>query len=305
NEQFEEKGLTMFRSQDFINDINQRAENRPVLYHLNIISTVLTDYFSIFSNMQDYFPKTKIFHQYALLLSNNYVFNKLIDSCTYYSAHQSMYRLINRYLRQREPNHVQLAPAAKYLKDNPYQIIKDSVSASDTAKAEVTEKLLYYYPNELGESMGAEIIEFDFFEQVIAIELLDIISKNKIIKKCPACDCGKYFIANSKIQKYCDDHKNQHASHQKNYVQKKKIENPYQSILDEYKQCLKARIKRSDLSKEKYDEWLKGAEKLICSLDLQKISEQDFITELDSICKKLKFKSRRAYNKNSKGKGLG
>lgn len=281
-------------NQDYINVIHNTSSNFHVLPYLIEISNIFTDYFSIFSHLLDYYPNTKIFHQYMLILSNN-CFIHFMDSCKFYSTHESMYNIISYYIAQAKPNHIRLAPIGKYLTENIYQQIKDSIDTNNATKEEIRKILFYYYPKELEKYIGVEIIKFHFFEQLLVIELLDIIAKNKIIKKCPYCE--KYFITKSKAQKYCDLHKNKHYIQQRKYSQQKSSKSQYQSIFNKFNDCFYQRKIRKRISENKYKNWKKDAQKIMNDSNFHNDSEEEFTNKLVSACRKYNIDLPRKYKR--------
>lgn len=296
-----EDDLKKYRRQDYIDWINKKISNLSILHHLKIMADVFTDYFSIFSHLQEYYPNTEIFHQYMLLLSNNHFYTNLINSCTYYSAHQSMYKPIRDYIIKTNPHHIAImSQVAKDYTDDIYQHIKDSIDTDSDSKNEITKALLQYYPKEFEHNKGAEIIEFQFFEQFIAIELLDIIEQNLIIQKCIYCDA--YFITNSKKQKYCDQHKNNPIIQQRNHSKNKNIKSDYQLTFKRYDGCFNKRIKRKGILEKNYMNWKKDALELLTESESKNISKDEFIDKLNFLSKKNNFDPPRDYKTAPKKK---
>lgn len=298
NAKIKESELKNSLYKDNINFVKSRASSTPILWEFKIISDTFSDYFSVLSDMRSAYPQSKSFHQYALLISNNYFYQNIINSCTFYSSHQSMHKMINHHIRKMKPNNVAyMDTVAKDFTDNIYQHIKDSIDADDNAKAEVIQELKEYYPNELEKNIGTEIIEFQYFEQLFSIELLDIIAANKIIKRCHRTRCNCFFIADFQNRKYCDLHKNNHRYYQQEYIENLA---PCEKIYNTYESCLYKRIKRGKLARDNFDEWKKEVDNLISHTNPKDISQNEFIAELNSLCKKYGISIPRKYNKNQK-----
>lgn len=102
NEYTKTDELDKYREIDDIEYYGKYVLNKPILYNLKCISDTFTDYFSIFSKIRKYYPDIADFHPYALILSNsNYQIRHIINSCTYYSAHQTMYKIIIEYITRK------------------------------------------------------------------------------------------------------------------------------------------------------------------------------------------------------------
>lgn len=285
--------LDMYRE---IDDTENYGKDMPILYKLKCILDTFTDYFSIFSEIQKYYPGIADFHSYALILSNsNDQISHMINSCIYYSAHQTMYKIIIEYITRKGTEPIALnVPRPTVLincvpqgfTNDIYRQIKDSINADDNTKTEIVQELFTYYPIELKKYIGAELIEFKLFEQLLAIELFDIIEKRLIIKKCPFC--YKYFITDSRKQIYCDEHKNKHSVHQKVYKNKKDSVSFYQSLFQKQKECLRKRKTRGKLSENDYTKWKNEASKIVSNAETDRISTKEFLEKLNSIYPKLK-----------------
>lgn len=308
NEYTKTDKLDKYREIDDIEYYGKYVLNKPILYNLKCISDTFTDYFSIFSKIREYYPHIADFHPYALVLSNcSYQIRHIINSCTYYSAHQTMHEIIDEYIRKKgsEPSASSVPRPTVLINSVPqgftndiYRQIKDSINADDNTKTEIVNELFTYYPIELEKYIGAELIEFKLFEQLLAIELFDIIENRLIIKKCPFCN--KYFITDSQKQKYCDEHKNQHSVHQKVYKNTKDFESFYQSLFQKHKECLRKRKTRGELSENNYTKWKNEASKIVSNAETDLISKKEFLEKLNSIYLKLEIKPPRAYKQKTK-----
>ncbi len=290
NAKISENDLKKYCSFDYTKDICLNAEKTPILYHYKILAGVFIDYFSFFSNMQSYYPKTKTFHQYLLILSNNHLYTKLIDSCTFYSKYHSMHTLIENHIVKTNPHYIRInSQIAQDFTNDIYQYIQDHAT-DEEEKEGITQEILYFYPEEFEKKMDAEIIEFQFFEQLFAIELLDIISQNIIIKKCPTCN--EYFITNSKKQKRCEKHKGDPAG----YKTPKEKESSYMSTLHRYNECFRKRKRLNKITQKEYNAWKSDSDKLISEAESKNFSIDEFTDKLNSICKNNGILPPRKYN---------
>lgn len=303
-----DKYLKIDDIENYIKYYGKYMLNKPILYKLRCISDTFTDYFSIFSQIQKYYPDIADFHPYALVLSNSsHQISQIMHSCTYYSAHQTIHKIIDEYIIRKgaEPIALKVPRPTVLINCVPegitnhiYQQIKDSIDADNNTKTKIVQELFTYYPIELKKYIGAELIEFKLFEQLLAIELLDIIENKLIIKKCPFCNT--YFITDSKKQKYCDEHKNQHSVHQEVYKNKKDSESLYQFHFQKHEECLRKRKTRRKLSENDYIKWKDEASKMVSDAERNLISEKEFLEKLNSICLKLKIVPPREYKRKPK-----
>lgn len=149
NESTKEEDLEKYQRKNYIEYLEKYNSNKPILYKLKCISDTFTDYFSIFSNMQNYYPGAADFHPYALVLSNcNFQISLIIESCTYYSAHQTLYKIIIDYIRRKQPGQVALMDRVPQdFTDDIYRRIKDSIDADDDTKSETINDLFTIQKN--------------------------------------------------------------------------------------------------------------------------------------------------------------
>lgn len=313
NEYAKIEKLDKYGDKDYIeNRINYFGKyilNKPILYKLKCISDTFTDYFSIFSQIQKYYSDIADFHPYALVLSNSNQISHIINSCTYYSAHQTMHKIIIeciKYIGKESKPSALKVPRPSFLincvpqgfTNDIYRQIKDSIDADNNTKTKIVKELFTYYPKELEKYIGAELIEFKIFEQLLAIELLDIIKNRLIIKKCQYCN--KYFITGSQKQIYCDEHKNQHSVYQAVHQNKKDSESFYSTTFKNHDSCLRKRVKDGALSENDYTMWKSEAQKLVSTAEIDSITEKDFLEKLNSIYKKYGIPIPRKYKHNPK-----
>ena len=271
-----------------------------ILPDLKIISEVFTDYCFVFSSMPDSYPGSNAFYQYALLLTNHYFFQQIIKSCTFYTAHQSMHKLLQeRLLKVSSEENISTSiifidTMFKDLTDNLYADFKDSFNLDPNTKEEILEKLEKYYPVEIGSIMGAEITEFQYFEQLLALELLDIITNNVLVRQCPTCRC--YFITHSKRRKYCPDHKGKHPVHQQTYI-KKAFPSNIQMAFKKRRDCFFQGLNRKRITDSSFRDWEEDALHLLseCKSSKTEISLDEFISKLDAIGEKHGITPPRSY----------
>lgn len=292
----------LYLYQDTQNKIKKKYRTTNILSRLKFISNTFSDYFSVFSDLSNICGTATNFHPYALLLTNNYHFYKIFDSCKFYSEHQTMHNLIedNLYKIYHQKNTkvpiLSLHNIPETLSDNFYTVLKELLNnPNKDTKDYLSRQLIVYYPSELKAYMGGTLIEFQDFEQLIAIELLDIIVQNKSIKKCP--ECGIYFISHSRNRKYCETHKNNHSLCQKNSMQQKK---EVEILYNKYRSCFYSRLKREKILQKDFEYWNKESQELVQTYtSLREYDIDQFIKELNSICKKLGIKPPRNYSKQS------
>ncbi len=283
-------------------EIQNKYSKISILFHLEIISDIFSDYFSVFSDLSDICKTATSFHPYALLLTNNYRFYTILDSCKFYSEHQTMSKLITDNLQKiyRLKNTgtpiLFLDEIAKTLSNDFYIILKQLInSPKEDTQDYISRQLIEYYPSELEAYMGGTLIEFQRFEQLIAIELLDIIVQNKSIKKCPTCSI--YFISSSKNRKYCEAHKNNHSACQKIFTSKKTA---VEKMYSQYYSCFYARLKRKRISQKVFNNWNEKSLELVQTYkSLHKYDIDQFKKELNSICSKFDIKLPNKYSKSS------
>lgn len=305
------KGLrfNLFLYEDTRNSLKIEVASQRILWQLKIINDVFSNYFSIFMDAFQSHIITNSFQQYALLLTNNARFYDMIDSCTFYSTHQSMHKIIkyhhNDIFSHEYSSHKNgAASIIRYdndlrstLTDNLFDRIKDSLDSNTSVQQQLSNELENYYPSKLDKYNGAEVIEFTNFEQLLALELLDIISQNVIIKKCKHCGC--YFITAAKKRKYCDVHKNNQKLYQHNYEKKSRsMQSSLQSTYQKYDICFYKRCQRKKISESNYLNWKQSASALIQKYTSQNIPSDNFIYDLDEVCKKHHLKPPRKYSRS-------
>ncbi|MBO5303275.1 MAG: hypothetical protein J6A92_04440 [Lachnospiraceae bacterium] len=292
---------------DEINRLIEKYNSQYILFRLKTIADVFTDYFSVFSNLLSLYKDTKVVQQYALLLTNNPRFYRLIDTCKVYSPHQTMHKIAKYYFMQyykfeTERNNcpsfvLSDDEIATFLTDNIYAYIKDCIDSSSPAKDYITKTLPKCYPTTLESYNGCQLIGFQDFEQLLAIELLDIIQENCLIKKCPFCDC--YFTTKSKKQKYCNEHKNQHKIHQNSYSDKKThSRSEYQQICDHYLTCFYKRARRDKSLQKNFNKLKYEAITLVNQTKLS-TSLETFTNKLNSLSEENAFSPPRKYHKKA------
>ena len=291
---------------DIKTDTEKKYLSTYILPKLKIISDVFTDYFSIFSDLLEAYPKVTILQQYALLLTNNYSLMNMVNSCQVSSTHTSMYRLINgtmvhSYKSLNSGTQIlSLDHLPDTLANSIYDRIKDSFDYPDKKKKSIYEDLKNFYSPKMQSYVGAEIIDFKYFEQAIAIELLDIIAANTAIKKCVCPECNTYFITTSKKRKYCDSHKNKANIYQLSYHTKKiSFQSDFESIVNKYLSCFQKRVKRKRLPPKDFDNWKLDSKNLIENYSTKRHpSIDDFVSELNILCKKYNIAPPREYHKS-------
>lgn len=305
------KGLhfNLFLFEDTRNSLKLEFASQRILWRLKIINDIFSDYFSIFTDALHSGIITNGFQQYALLLTNNSLFYRMVSSCTVYPTYQSMHKIINyhqnnifrhEYSSQkngvasiiRHDNDLRMS-----LTDNLFERIKDSLDSTKSVQQQLADELETYYPSNLGEYSNVEIIEFEYFEQLLALELLDIISKNAIIQKCKYCGC--FFITAAKNRKYCNEHKNSQILYQRDY-EKRTIsdQSELQKIYKKYDSCFRKRLTRKKISAENYCNWSLSASELIQKYTSQNISSNSFSYDLNKVCKKHHINPPRNYTRS-------